>query len=325
MVRTMRNIRVAAVQIEHINGEKPANREKIRHFVEQAAPQNVEIIIFPECCITGYWFLRKLSRSELEELAEPVPEGNSSQFLGELACKYELTVGAGLVEITDDGTMYNTYVVAMPNGEFAYHRKLHCFVSEHLTSGDSYTVFDTPHDCRVGLLTCYDCNIGENVRINALQGAEILLAPHQTGGVVSRDPDLMGPVDHQLWENRDNDPEAIEAELCGPKGRGWLMRWLPTRAHDNGLFLIFANGVGPDDDEIRTGNSMIIDPYGRILAETCRPGDDMVIAQLDAELRERATGRRWIRTRRPELYAPLTVPTGNEIDTRTAKMKLKQT
>jgi len=186
-------------------------------------------------------------------------------------------------------------------------------------------VFDTPHDCRVGLLTCYDCNIGENVRINALQGAEILLAPHQTGGVVSNDPDLMGLVDQELWENRDANPEAIEAELCGPKGRGWLMRWLPTRAHDNGMFLIFANGVGPDDDEIRTGNSMIIDPYGRILAETCRAGDDMVVAQLDARLRERATGHRWLRTRRPELYAPLTVPTGNEINTRTAKMKLKQT
>jgi len=324
-VRIMRDICVAAVQIEHTNGDKAANRAKIAHFVEKAAQSGAEIVILPECCITGYWFLRDLSRSQLQELAEPVPGGRSSEFLGELASKYELTVGAGLVEITEDGTMYNTYVVAMPNGEFAYHRKLHCFISEHLSSGDSYTVFDTPHGCRVGLLICYDCNIGENVRISALQGAEILLAPHQTGGVVSKDPDLMGLVDPQLWENRDTNPEAIEAELRGPKGRGWLMRWLPTRAHDNGMFLIFANGIGPDDDEIRTGNSMIIDPYGRILAETWKAGDDMVIAKLDAELQERATGRRWTRTRRPELYALLTVSTGEEIDTRTAKMKLKET
>ena len=319
----MRDICVAAVQIEHRDGDKAANRAKIAKFVEEAAQSDAEIVVFPECCITGCWFLRDLSRSQLQELAEPVPAGRSSEFLGELASKYELTVGAGLVEITEDGMMYNTYVVAMPDGEFAYHRKLHCFVSEYLSSGDSYTVFDTPHDCRVGLLICYDCNIGENVRISALQGAEILLAPHQTGGVVSKDPDLMGLVDRQLWENRDNNPEAIEAELRGPKGRAWLMRWLPTRAHDNGMFLVFANGIGPDDDEIRTGNSMIIDPYGRILTETCRAGDDMVIANLDAELRERATGRRWIRTRRPELYEPLTVPSGEEINTRTAKMKLR--
>ena len=94
------------------------------------------------------------------------------------------------------------------------------------------------------------------------------------------------------------------------------MRWLPTRAHDNGIFLVFSNGVGPDDDEIRTGNAMIIDPYGRILAETWKAGDDMVVADLDAALLPESTGSRWIRTRRPELYQPLTVPTGMEQDTR---------
>jgi hypothetical protein len=63
----------------------------------------------------------------------------------------------------------------------------------------------------------------------------------------------MGLVDKALWENRHADPEPIEAELRGPKGRGWLMRWLPARAHDNGLFLVYSNGVGVDDNEIRTG------------------------------------------------------------------------
>ena len=129
----------------------------------------------------------------------------------------------------------------------------------------------------------------------------------------------MGLVDRALWENRQDDPEAIEAELRGPKGRDWLMRWLPARAHDNGLFLVFSNGVGVDDDEIRTGNAMILDPYGRILAETWKAGDDMVVADLDASLLEVSTGRRWIKTRRPELYEPLTVPTGLEQDTRTVR------
>ena len=101
------------------------------------------------------------------------------------------------------------------------------------------------------------------------------------------------------------------------------MRWLPTRAHDNGIFLIFSNGVGVDDDEIRTGNSMIIDPYGRILAETCKAGDDIVIADLDASLLDQSTGRRWIKTRRPELYHPLTTPTGLERDTRSVRFDKK--
>ena len=319
----MRNIRVASVQFEHAPGNKRANMDKIERFAEQAAGQGVEIVVFPECCVTGYWHLRKLSRSDLIALAEPVPAGPTSQALLQLAGRLRMTVGAGLVEVADDGTLYNTYLVAMPDGQSRCHRKLHCFISAHMASGSEYTVFDSPHGCRLGVLTCYDNNIGENVRITALQGAEILLAPHQTGGCDSPDPHTMGLVDPALWENRHRDPEAIEAELRGLKGRGWLMRWLPARAHDNGLFLVFSNGVGVDDNEIRTGNAMILDPYGRILAETWKAGDAMVVADLDASLLEVSTGKRWIKTRRPELYGPLAVPTGLEQDTRTVRFDKK--
>jgi len=312
----MHNLRVAAVQMEHLAGDKPANLAKITRFVEEAARQRVELVVFPECCITGYWFLRKLTRQALFDLAEPVFDGPSSQALKALAKRHTMTVGAGLVEIGPDGKLYNCYVVAMPDGRFARHRKLHAFVSEHISSGSEFTVFDTPHGARAGLLICYDNNLVENVRITALAGAEILLAPHQTGGCDTGDPHSMSRVDRRLWDERAANPEAIEAEFRGTKGRGWLMRWLPSRAHDNGLFLIFSNGVGVDDDEIRTGNAMILDPYGRILAETWKAGDDMVTAELDASLLRNPQGRRWLRARRPELYAPLTRRTGIEEDTR---------
>jgi predicted amidohydrolase len=315
----VRNIRVAAVQFEHAAGDKAANLGKIRAFVQEAAAEGVEIIAFPECCITGYWFLRHLSREDFTALAEPIPGGPSTQELVALSREHGMTIGAGLIEAAPDGTLYKAYVVAMPNGEVRTHHKLHAFVSEYLTCGSEYTVFDTPHGCRVGVLICYDCNIIENVRITALMGAEILLAPHQTGGCRSNNPHIMGLVDRALWDNRAADPRAIEEELGGPKGRGWLMRWLPSRAHDNGMFLVFSNGVGVDDDEIRTGNAMILDCYGRTLAETCKAADDMVVADLDASLLARSTGRRWIRTRRPELYGPLTIPTGLEEETRTVR------
>ncbi len=312
----MRDIKVSAVQFEHTPGDKQANLSKIRRFVERASKQSIEIIAFPECCLTGYWFLRRLSRQDLHDLAESVPQGPSSQALLALAHEFGMTIGAGLVEVDPQGILHNTYVVAMPNGELRFHRKIHAFIHEEIISGSEFTVFDTPHGCRVGVLTCYDVNINENVRIEALQGAEILLAPHQTGGVTSKNPHLMGHIDRTLWDNRHSNPEAIEAELRGDKGRGWLLRWLPSRAHDNGLFLVFSNGVGVDDDEVRTGNAMILDPFGRILAETGKADDDMVVADLDASLLEQSTGRRWIKTRRPELYKPLTLPTGNERDTR---------
>ncbi|RJP19351.1 MAG: acyltransferase [Candidatus Omnitrophota bacterium] len=315
----MKTIRVAAVQFEHAAGDKNANLEKIRSFVELAQRQNVELIVFPECCVTGYWFLRNLARHKLLDLSESATAGPSSRFLLTLAQDTYMTIGAGLIEIASDGSLYNTYLVVMPDGTLRFHRKIHAFVNVHLSSGADYTVFDTPHGCRVGVLICYDNNIIENARMTALQGADILLAPHQTGGCASKSPHAMGVIDRSLWDNRHSNPDAIEAEFLGPKGRGWLMRWLPSRAHDNGMFLIFSNGVGVDGDEIRTGNSMILDPYGRILAETWKADDDMVIADLDAALLDQCTGRRWIRARRPELYGPLSVPTGNERDTHSVR------
>lgn len=315
----MKNIRVASVQFQHAAGDKAANLDKIRAYVREAGARRVELIAFPEMCITGYWHVRKLSREALWALAEPVPAGPSTELLLALSAEHQMTVGAGLIERAEDESLYNSYVVAMPDGRTACHRKLHAFESPDIKSGSAYTVFDTPQGCRVGVLICYDNNIIENGRITALMGAEILLAPHQTGGCRSRSPRAMGAIDPALWERRGEDPAAVEAEFRGPKGRGWLMRWLPARAHDNGMFLIFSNGVGADDDEVRTGNAMILDPYGEILAETGKAGDDMVIADMDAEALPTSSGRRWLRARRPALYGPLCVPTGEERDTRSVR------
>ena len=312
----MRRIRVASVQFEHKSGDKAANLATIREFVDKASASGAEIVVFPECCITGYWFLRKLGREQIADMAEPIYDGPSSQALIAMSREKKITVGAGLVELGSDGELYNSYVVAMPDETTACHRKLHCFISEHMCSGSDYTVFDSPHGCKLGVLTCYDNNIIENGRITALKGADIILAPHQTGGCQTGDPHTMGVVNRRLWDERDVNPEAIEAEFCGEKGRDWLMRWLPSRAHDNGVFLVFSNGVGVDDDEIRTGNAMILDTYGRILAETWKAGDDMVVADLDPELRENSTGMRWIRSRRPDLYASIAHVTGKEEDVR---------
>lgn len=311
----MSPIRAAAVQFEHAAGNKSANFEMIESFARQAAGKGVQLLAFPECCITGYWFLRNLDRGQLQALAEPVPGGPSTRRLLELARIHQMIIGAGLIEAADD-TLYNTYVIAMPDGQVRRHRKIQAFESEHISSGNQYTVFDTPLGVRVGVLICYDNNIIENVRMTALAGAQVLFAPHQTGGCNSASPHGMKPIDPALWRKRASNPDAIRAELLGPKGKGWLMRWLPSRAHDNGLFVLFANGVGIDDDEVRTGNAMILDPYGRTLAENNDPADAMVTADLDIALIPQSTGRRWMRARRPELYGPLAVPTGQELDTR---------
>ena len=316
-----RRLRVASVQMESLPADKEANFSKIERFVAKAASQGVRLVLFPECCIPGYWFIRNLSKEQLAALAEPIPNGSSVRRIAELAQRHQITIGAGLVEAAETGAFYNSYVVALPDGTIHRHRKLHAFEHDAIHSGSDYTVFDLPDGWRVGVLICYDCNLIENVRITALKGAEIVLAPHQTGAVRSKNPHLMGLIDRHLWDNRHADPESIEREFRSDKGRGWLMRWLPSRAHDNGVFLIFSNGVGVDDDEIRTGNAMILDPYGRILAETWKADDAMVIADLDASLLTEATGKLWRRARRPELYQPLTLRTGDESEARKLKFE----
>ena len=57
----MRDIRVATVQFQHAPGDKAYNLGRVRHFVAEAARHGVEIIAFPEMCLTGYWHVRKLS------------------------------------------------------------------------------------------------------------------------------------------------------------------------------------------------------------------------------------------------------------------------
>jgi predicted amidohydrolase len=312
----MNNLRAGSVQFQHVPGDKETNLATVRSFVAKAVTEKVDLLVFPEMCITGYWHVRNLSREEIDALAEPVPEGPSTKVLLSLASEYGISIGAGLIERGKDGKLYNTYVVAMPDGRTVSHRKLHTFISEHMNSGSDYTVFDLPDGTKAGILICYDCNLGENVRATALQGAEVLLAPHQTGGCDTPSPRCMGAIDPDLWERRAEDAAAVEAEFKGPKGREWLLKWLPARAHDNGMFLVFSNGVGLDDDEVRTGNAMILDPYGDILAETWKAGDDMVVADLDPEVRKMCTGVRWIRSRRPELYDLLAERTGRERDIR---------
>jgi len=64
---------------------------------------------------------------------------------------------------------------------------------------------------------------------------------------------------------------------------------------------------------------MILDPYGDVLAETWKAGEEVVVADLEAETRAMCTGVRWIRSRRPDLYKDVAMPTGREQDIRTVR------
>ena len=80
------------------------------------------------------------------------------------------------------------------------------------------------------------------------------------------------------------------------------MKWLPARAYDNAVYCIFSNAIGMDDDQLKNGCSMILDPFGDILAECRDLDDDMATALLTKEKLTQAGGYRYIQARRPELY-----------------------
>ncbi|TCR89832.1 nitrilase family protein [Rhizobium sp. BK376] len=317
----MKNVvRVASVQFQHRPSDKSYNMERLEFFARQAAEQGAALVAMPEMCISGYWHVPGLDRAGLDQLSEELPDGPSARKVRQLAVDLGIGIGAGLLERSADGELFNSYFMALPNGDVHVHRKLHAFEHDEIRSGDTYTVFDTPWGIRIGILICYDNNLVENARATALMGADVLLAPHQTGGCNSPSPHAMGLIDVEIWRNRDKEPEAIEREILGPKGREWLMRWLPSRARDNGMFVVFSNGVGEDTGEVRTGNAMIIDPYGRILQETWAASDEMVIADLDLDLLPMSQGRRWLKIRRPELYGILVQPQSDTVSTRAARL-----
>lgn len=302
----MRDIRVAAAQFEHRDGDKPYNLGRIRDLARLAAARGAEMVCFHECSITAYTFLQTLSRDELDALAEPVPDGPSTRALIDVARETGLVVMAGLIEREPDGRLYKSYVAVGPEGFLTRYHKLHPFISPHLTPGRGYHVAEI-RGVKVGFLICYDNNLPENVRATALLGAEVIVMPHVTGCTPSSMAGR-GPVDPSLWDDRHRDPARLRREFRGSKGRGWLMRWLPARAWENGVFVVFANNIGRDHDTIKPGLAMILDPSGEVIAESHELGDDVVVGLLTADAQSAAPGRRYLRARRPELYGALVAP-----------------
>lgn len=122
----------------------------------------------------------------------------------------------------------------------------------------------------------------DNVRATALLGADVIFMPPITMCMPSPRPGA-GFVDPQLWHNRATDSTSLHAEFNGLKGRSWLMKWLPARAYDNGVYVVFANPIGMDDDQLKNGCSLIIDPFGDVLAECTVLGEDVVVAHCTRE------------------------------------------
>jgi predicted amidohydrolase len=299
----MQNLKIATAQFENRSGDKEYNLGIIRQLAKRAAADGAQVVAFHECSVTGYTFAMHLSKEQMLEVAEFIPDGPSIKQLTEIAKEFDIVILAGLFEKDAEDKIYKTQVCVDKNGLVAKYHKLHPFINKHLTPGNGYVIFDL-FGWKCSILICYDNNIIENVRAVKLLGADIIFMPHVTMCTPSTRPGA-GFVDPELWHNREADPTTLRQEFDGLKGRGWLMKWLPARAYDNAIYAVFSNPIGMDDDQLKNGCSMIIDPFGDIIAE-CRSFDNQIaMATFTPDKLTDAGGYRYIKARRPELYGAI--------------------
>lgn len=277
----MESLRVAAISTRSHEGKPEKNMEHIASWVAKASEKDPALVCFPELNVSGYVYGRKIW-----EAAEPVP-GPSTVKLEALAKQYKLIIAAGIAEM-DKGIVYDTYVLVGPDGYIGKSRKMHIPIPEvgSWRGGGVPPVIDIGI-AKVGVNICFDNWLPESARLVALQGAEIILAPFVWGG-----GKLGNPPDH-AGRNR--------------KQKDYSNRTLPSRAIDNGVFLIFVNDCGmATSGEYREATILIYSPEGLLIAESPddADGEVMVIADLDRKIlvERRSQGHFHPRFRRPELY-----------------------
>ncbi|MDP2872265.1 MAG: carbon-nitrogen hydrolase family protein [Bacillota bacterium] len=196
--------------------------------------------------------------------AEPVP-GPTTDFMTCLAVKHGVYLAGSVIEESVmRGVPYNTEVLVGPEGLVGKQSKIALYHREKLyfAPGDTAVPFETALG-RIGLMICRDIRFGEIARALALKGAEIFVVSYAAGLI-----DI-----------------ATQA-----------------RAVDNTAYLIAANRVGQELDTKFCGDSRIIDPYGRVLAEAGSE-EGIVTAELDtAVIGEARQRRRYLQDYRASLF-----------------------
>ena len=152
-------MKIAVAQFEPKDGDKDYNLSVIEKLTGEAKKQGAEVISFHEMSVTAYTFTKNLSLEEITQLAEEIPNGESTRRLISISEKYAMPVLAGLVE-KENGQIYNTYLCVYKGRVVARYRKLHPFISKYMSAGNEYVVFDLL-GWKCGILICYDNNVIE--------------------------------------------------------------------------------------------------------------------------------------------------------------------
>jgi predicted amidohydrolase len=290
--------KVAAVPLISLRGNASHNVANVSAWLADAALQGISLVVFPESSLIGYVDTLNLRRRELVTLAEPL-DGRSIDQVAHAVERTGVAAGVGFIERAPDGRLFNSYVISMPGGVRCCHRKLHMVEHPGIERGEQYTVLDTTWGVRIGILTGADNYLIENVRMTALMGATLLVAPHRTYGSDSHGNAALQRLAPAQRARPHVAHSAVAAESVGAED--WLRRSLIARASDNGMFVVFSNGSDVDGNQ----SGMIIDPVGRVLAEHGSSSSPMVSAEVNPSLIAGSVGQQCLTARRSDGNGPL--------------------
>lgn len=267
----MQKFMVAVVQMDTQN-DKQANWQQMAAFVDEAAAKGAQLVAFPEVVNI---------LSEAPVYAEPIP-GPTTELLMRKAKEHHIWIhGGSISEVNPDGPRtYNTTVLINPDGEIvARYSKLHNF-DMTLPDGSSVRESDRKEPGKeivtvqtelghLGFAICYDMRFPELFRLMALQGAQIIFLP---------------------------------ANFTMPTGKDHWEPILRARAIENGCYIIAPNQTGVKEKFTAYGNSMVVDPWGTVIARASdKPG--VILAEIDLgylkSVRQRNPS---IHNRRTDLY-----------------------
>ncbi len=231
--------------------DRPKNLGKAQGLAAQAAAKGANLLMFPE---TADYIGPDFSGNACE------PEGETIRFFQALAREHGVYLLAGSVtERCPQGRPANTSFFFNPEGKrIARYRKLHMFdvdiadgpayrESDEIQPGDEIVVAQTRLG-NFGFAICYDLRFGEMFRLMARAGAQVILLP---------------------------------ANFTRETGMAHWETLIRARAIENGCYVAACGQTGPKGAFEAYGNSMVADPWGRIIA---RAGEEETVLLADVDL-----------------------------------------
>jgi len=240
-------MKVGFIQMDPKLLDLNANLSKAERFIKEAAKKEARLIVLPELFDTGYNFE---SKDEVEEIAQQIPDGETTLFLMEQAREHELFIVAGTAEKDEKGKLYNSAVIVGPigSGYIGKYRKIHLFYREKLffePGNLGFHVFNIGI-AKVGLMICFDWFFPEAMRTLALKGADIVAHP---------------------------------ANLVMP----YAPRAMPIRSLENRVFSITANRIGEERGLRFIGMSQINSPKAEVLLRASEDKEEVGIVEINVE------------------------------------------